>query len=81
MSAKRIPRYLIIAAKAQDTIAIKAILQHYKGTICRRATITLRNSHGKLVKIQDPDLMQIIATKLILAIILKFDPNKPPQEG
>ncbi len=76
-----VPYQTILAAKAGDSDAIAAIINHYTPYITKLCTQTVWEANGcESVKIDD-DMRQRIEAKLMYEIVYSFDPNKlPPGE-
>lgn len=76
-----IPYQTILAAKAGDSEAMSAILQHYSYYITYYSRRTFYDKYGNRYELVDEDIKQRIEAKLMYQIIYKFDPAQlPPEE-
>ena len=75
---KPIPYQTILAAKAGDSEAMAAILQHYSRYIIYYSRRTFFDRYGNRYELVDEDIKQRIEAKLIYQIIYKFDPTRLP---
>ena len=74
----RISYTTIIAAKAGDSEALKAVLKHYAPYITVHSKRTFYDEFGNCREVVDEDIRQRIEAKLLYQIIEKFDPTRCP---
>jgi len=76
----RIPYNTIIAAKNLDSDAIREILDHFHPLIQSKSMFQTRSKNGQLEKQDDYDMQEMIKAKLLIMILLRFDPEKIPKK-
>lgn len=76
--SKLIPFETIVAAKAGDTEAMKAILKHYAPYIAAHSKRALFDEYGNRYEVIDEEIRQRIEAKLMFQIYYHFDPYKEP---
>lgn len=79
MQKNKISYSTIIAAHNGDSEAMQSILWHYKGYIMHFAKKRVTDNYGNSYEIVDEELVERIETKLMIEIVLHFDPCLLPE--
>lgn len=69
----------IIAAHNGDSEAIQSILRHYSSYIMHFAKRKVTDNYGNSYEIVDEELAERIKTKLMIEIVMHFDPCRLPK--